>query len=179
MAGSWLIASVCMLRMKHISSATLAVQGSISESHMPHLTCWANLYFDGAIGNRIQGNAIRTNSGLGIDLGDNGITPNDPGDADRGPNELQNFPVLAGALPGATTRVFGTLNSTANTTFTLDFYASPAFDPAGPDEGARYLGSAPVTTDASGAYYAPVMTVPAERKVPSPTPSRIETLLSL
>src|SRR5262249_23620743 len=54
------------------------------------------------------------------------------------------------ALPGATTRVLGALNSTPNTTFTLDFYASPGPDPAGPDEGARYLGSAAVSTDASG-----------------------------
>ena len=50
MAGSWLIASVCMLRMKHMSSTILAVYGSSSLTHMPHLPCWANLYFDGAIG---------------------------------------------------------------------------------------------------------------------------------
>src|SRR5207302_6199745 len=42
------------------------------------------------------------------------------------------------------------LNSTANTTFTLDFYASAAADPSGFGEGARYLGSALITTDASG-----------------------------
>ena len=36
MAGSWLIASVCMLRMKHMSSAIFAVWGSISLIHMPH-----------------------------------------------------------------------------------------------------------------------------------------------
>ena len=49
-AGSWLIASVCMLRMKHISSTILAVYGNSSLTHMPHLPCWANLNFDGAIG---------------------------------------------------------------------------------------------------------------------------------
>ncbi len=52
MAGSWLMASVCMLRMKHMSSTILAVWGSISETHMPHSPCWANLYFEGATGNR-------------------------------------------------------------------------------------------------------------------------------
>ena len=51
-AGSWLIASVCMLRMKHSSSTILAFHGSSSLTHMPHLPCWANLYFDGAIGKR-------------------------------------------------------------------------------------------------------------------------------
>ena len=52
MAGSWLIASVCMLRMKHMSSTILAVYGSSSLTHMPHWPCWANLNFDGAIGKR-------------------------------------------------------------------------------------------------------------------------------
>ena len=52
MAGSWLMASVFMLRMKHMSSTILAVYGSSSLTHMPHWPCWANLYFDGAMGNR-------------------------------------------------------------------------------------------------------------------------------
>jgi titin len=104
----------------------------------------------GATGNRIQGNAIHSNAGLGIDLGGDGVTPNDPGDADSGPNQLQNFPVLCVALAGATTRVAGTVNSLANTTFTLDFYASAEADPSGFGEGERYLGSALVTTDGSG-----------------------------
>ena len=42
-----------MLRMKHISSTTLAVFGSSSLTHMPLWPCWANLYFDGAMGNRV------------------------------------------------------------------------------------------------------------------------------
>ena len=46
------MASVCMLRMKHMSSTILAVYGSSSQTHMPHWPCWANLNFDGAIGNR-------------------------------------------------------------------------------------------------------------------------------
>jgi hypothetical protein len=110
----------------------------------------AGVGVQGGVGNRIQGNAIHSNSGLGIDLGGNGVTPNDAGDADTGPNQLQNFPVLSVALAGGTTRVAGTVNSSANTTFTLDFYASAAADPSGFGEGARYLGSAVVTTDGSG-----------------------------
>jgi Bacterial Ig domain/RTX calcium-binding nonapeptide repeat (4 copies) len=108
-----------------------------------------------ATGNRIQGNSIHSNVGLGIDLaldpnGANGVTPNDLGDADTGPNNLQNFPVLSSVVPGASTQIAGTLNSTPNTTFTLDFYASAAADPSGYGEGERYLGSATVTTDGSG-----------------------------
>ena len=42
-----------MLRMKHISSAMLAVWGSSSLTHIPLLPCCANLNRDGAIGNRV------------------------------------------------------------------------------------------------------------------------------
>jgi titin len=103
-----------------------------------------------ATGNRIRGNAIHANGGLGIDLVGNGVTANDAGDGDTGPNNLQNFPALTAAVPGATTQVSGTLNSTPNTTLTLDFYASSVPDPSGHGEGQRYLGSATVTTDGSG-----------------------------
>src|SRR5207248_3124461 len=41
-------------------------------------------------------------------------------------------------------------NSTANTTFTLDFYANAVADPSGCGEGQRYLGSAAVSTDGGG-----------------------------
>ncbi|HEY3600984.1 MAG TPA: hypothetical protein VGK72_03425, partial [Chthoniobacterales bacterium] len=50
----------------------------------------------GAINNAILGNSIFSNAGLGIDLefdGDpNCVEPNDDGDADTGPNNLQNYP---------------------------------------------------------------------------------------
>jgi hypothetical protein len=104
----------------------------------------------GVTGNTIRGNSIYSNSGLGIDLNDNGVTPNDACDTDFGSNNLQNFPVLTSAVvAGASTRVLGTLNSTASTTYQLDFYSSAACDPSGYGEGQTYLGSAPVTTNAS------------------------------
>jgi len=60
------------------------------------------VYVDGddADHNTITRNAIFQNASLGIDLHAAadlwpGVTPNDPNDADAGPNELLNFPVLA------------------------------------------------------------------------------------
>ena len=52
MAGSWLIASVCMLRMKAMSSTIRAVYGKSSDTHMPLLPCCWKRYFEGAIGKR-------------------------------------------------------------------------------------------------------------------------------
>jgi hypothetical protein len=45
-------------------------------------------------GNKISRNSIHSNANLGIDLSSNGVTPNDDGDPDTGPNELFNFPVI-------------------------------------------------------------------------------------
>ncbi len=95
-------------------------------------------------GDPIQGNAIFSNGGLGIDLAPGGVTANDPGDSDTGPNELQNFPALAGvtSLSGSHVQVTGTVTgSLPGTFFAVDFYASTLCDPSGNGEGKRYLGS--------------------------------------
>ncbi|MEO8434757.1 MAG: Calx-beta domain-containing protein, partial [Pyrinomonadaceae bacterium] len=88
---------------------------------------------------KIIDNEIYGNSRLGIDLGTSGITPNDPGDGDTGPNNLQNFPVLTGlVLPpsadpekqnqpkshGQTVTINGTLNSVASSSYTVHWYFS-------------------------------------------------------
>jgi len=96
--------------------------------------------------NPIRGNSIFSNGGLGINLGLDIVTPNDLGDLDTGPNNLQNFPELSSASSnGSTTIVAGKLSSTTNTTFTLDFFANDTCDPSGNGEGKTYLGSATVT----------------------------------
>ncbi|MDQ3545275.1 MAG: right-handed parallel beta-helix repeat-containing protein [Verrucomicrobiota bacterium] len=105
----------------------------------------------GGTGHLISGNSIFSNGGLGIDLGEPGVLPNDDGDEDSGPNDLQNFPVLTSASrSGGKTRVQGTLNSTSNSSFGLNFYVSAAADPTGYGEGQTYLGLHDVTTDDSG-----------------------------
>jgi hypothetical protein len=97
--------------------------------------------------NRVLGNSIFSNGEQGIDLGDDGPTPNDARDGDTGPNFLQNFPVLSSAKKASgKTTVKGTLNSTPNQTYTVRFYSNPA----GEDEGKRFLGKKSATTDGAG-----------------------------
>ena len=45
-------------------------------------------------GNKFSRNSIYSNINLGIDLSANGVSANDDGDVDTGPNELYNFPVI-------------------------------------------------------------------------------------
>ena len=102
-------------------------------------------------GNRILRNSIFSNAGLGIDLGDDGFTANDPGDPDIGPNNLQNFPDLFFATASSSsTFVFGTLNSAPNSTFTIQFFANSQKDPSGFGEGQKFLGEKIVSTNANG-----------------------------
>ncbi|MBI1761645.1 MAG: right-handed parallel beta-helix repeat-containing protein, partial [Acidobacteria bacterium] len=90
-------------------------------------------------GHAILGNAIYNNGGLGIDLKDDGVTANDNGDADAGPNNLQNFPVLASV--SATGDIQGSLDSlAANTTYPvrIEFFANTTCNASG--NGEVYLG---------------------------------------
>ncbi|MBC7797143.1 MAG: carboxypeptidase regulatory-like domain-containing protein [Pyrinomonadaceae bacterium] len=49
---------------------------------------------DAGNGNLIDPNSIFSNAGLGIDIGENGNTPNDLHDVDAGANNLQNYPEI-------------------------------------------------------------------------------------
>ncbi len=103
-------------------------------------------------GNSVSQATIHSNSGLGIDLGSDGVTANDPGDIDSGPNELQNFPVITAAeITDIGTDIEGTLDSVASTNFTIEFYANPTCDSSGNGEGHTYLGNVATSTNGSGA----------------------------
>ncbi len=108
-------------------------------------------YVESGTQNALQQNVIFSNMGLGIDLGLDGVTPNDAGDGDTGANTLQNFPVLTLASSnGSSTAVTGTLNSAANTSFRLEFFSTSACDPSNHGEGETYLGFLNVSTNGSG-----------------------------
>lgn len=96
-------------------------------------------------GNTIRGNSIYSNVGIGIDLENDGVTPNLPG-VQTGANNLQNFPVIssAGSLPGSVT-VAGSLPASSGS-YTIDFYVSPTAHSSGHGQGKYYIGSATVSS---------------------------------
>jgi len=99
--------------------------------------------------NAILGNSIFSNR-FGIDLYPGEVTPNDGCDTDNGANNLQNFPVINSATAGLTnTTIAGTLNSTASTSFRVEFFSSPDCSSLGNGEGKTFLGFQNVTTDGS------------------------------
>jgi titin len=106
---------------------------------------------DGGTGNSVLGNSIFANSGLGIDLGDDGVTPNDAGDIDAGTNDLQNFPAITSAKSnGSVTHVKGTVSGRLSTKVVVEFFSNPSCDPSNHGEGKRFLGRRTISTGASG-----------------------------
>ncbi|MBK8464960.1 MAG: hypothetical protein IPL32_03940 [Chloracidobacterium sp.] len=94
------------------------------------------------IGNRMGANSISNNALPGIDLGGDGVTPNDPTDADVGPNNLQNYPAFVFSISGGNLIVnyqvdSALANSNYGTTgLTVQFYKAD-----GSGAGVSSLGS--------------------------------------
>lgn len=112
-----------------------------------------------------RGNILEGNGGLGIDLGGDGVTANDTGDADQplGPNTLLNFPTLSSAtlVSGSAYTVAGSYDGAANATFTIDLYANAVADQSGFGEALSRLTSFTVTTDSAGhAAFSQSVTLP-------------------
>jgi hypothetical protein len=103
-----------------------------------------------ALRNLVTSNSIFMNEGLGIDLGTDGVTENDPGDNDTGSTEQQNFPVLSNAVAENVVTIVGTLDSKPNGQYTLEFFGNTECDPSGYGEGELLLGTDNVTTNALG-----------------------------
>jgi hypothetical protein len=106
------------------------------------------VFGQGASGNQILQNSIYDNAGLGIDVGDGGVTPNDAGEADG----LQNFPTLTSAITdGGTTRIQGTLHGTPNTAYAIELFTSASCDPSGNGEGQTWFATvAAISTNEFG-----------------------------
>ena len=94
----------------------------------------------------LRTNAIFTNGRLGIDLGGDGVTDNDPGDGDTGANQLQNFPQIEGTSTGdGNTTITGKLQSAPDTTYRLEFFANTDCGLLSYGEGQQFVGAADVT----------------------------------
>jgi hypothetical protein len=101
---------------------------------------------DNATGNTIRRNAIYANSGLGIDLNDNGVSNNDNNDNDTGPNELLNFPVIYNAtVAGPNVTITGEARPGA----IVDFFMADSGSGAN-GEGQFFLGSRLVNSGTPG-----------------------------
>ena len=105
---------------------------------------------DPSTGDAVLGNVIYGNAGLGIDLGHDGVTPNDSS-GHSGPNLFQNFPVLSSAfLANGGGVIAGSLSGNADTSYRLEFFSNAGADPSGYGQGQTFLGFWDVTTDSNG-----------------------------
>ena len=107
-------------------------------------------------GNTIRINSISRNTGLGIDLMGDGVTPNHGDTIASGPNNLENYPMITSGGYGTTTTAGFSFVGLPESSYTIDFYANPIADPSGYGQGNRYLGSTTVTTDANGQVNPPI-----------------------
>lgn len=103
--------------------------------------------------NNIRHNSIFSNGTLGIDLGLDGVTPNDDGtvppDADTGANELQNYPELAAAR-SSTSTVKGKLYTAPNASMTLEFFMNSTCTVSSKPSGKTFLGQKIIKSNAAG-----------------------------
>jgi CSLREA domain-containing protein len=104
-----------------------------------------------ALHNQNPGTPIRRNSiyrnRFGIDLANDGLTPNDPGDIDTGPNGRQNFPVVKTARwAKRRLRVRASLRSAPNARYLIEFFSTPRPQ----RQGRTFIGRERVSPDAAG-----------------------------
>ena len=100
-----------------------------------------------SIENRISHNLIHSNSALGIDLEPLAATANDLCDADTGPNQLQNFPVITSVTPapGGGITIAGRVNGPLSN-YRIEVFNNNTCDPSGNGEGEQFLGSTSATS---------------------------------
>lgn len=102
-------------------------------------------------GNAILGNSIYGNQKIGIDLAADEVTPNDSGDTDNGPNNLQNYPVLGSAdFENGGVRIRGALNSAADQSYRIEFFGDTSTDKSMFGEGKIFIEAANVVTGGDG-----------------------------
>lgn len=98
---------------------------------------------------RITGNSIYNNIGLGIDLGADGVTPNEP-TSPSDPNNGQKYPTIS-EVSSANGRTFirGELTGVPGE-YTIEVFTVAVADESGYGEGDRHVLTTTITLDPSG-----------------------------
>ncbi len=101
----------------------------------------------GVVRNKITRNSIFMNVGLGIDLGNDGVTTNDNGDRDNGPNTLLNYPEITSVTNiGTSVTVKGVINTNNPNTVSIEIFSNalplPGGDSSGFGEGQNFVAVA-------------------------------------
>ncbi|MCP3937599.1 MAG: hypothetical protein GY708_19775, partial [Actinomycetia bacterium] len=107
--------------------------------------------FESGTGNTFLQNLLHSNIALGIDLSDDGVTANDGGDGDTGPNDLLNFPVITEASESVgTVTVDFDLDAPAGD-YRVEVFTNPSgADGTGYGEGEVYESAATISHTGSG-----------------------------
>ena len=117
---------------------------------------WNHIYSEG---NLISQNIIKDNNGMGIDIGQDWVSENDPMDTDTGPNGVMNYPFIKCAyLTYHDLIVAGRIDSESGQNVTLEFFSNKSFDNTTYGEGEKYIGNA--TTDGNGSFFVRLPSVP-------------------
>ncbi|MFO1361260.1 MAG: DUF4347 domain-containing protein [Burkholderiales bacterium] len=140
-----------------ITGPTMVGGTAADESNRIAYNGWDGIAIMAGTGHSVLGNEIHSNVEQAIDILDDGITPNDAGDGDAGPNDRQNYPVLFGAaINGPNVTISGALNGNAGN-YLIEFYANatptPGADGSGHGEAQRYLGATTVTIASGDAAF--------------------------
>lgn len=111
----------------------------------------------------IISNRIFDNGLTGIDLSNDGVTLNDLGDGDSGPNDLLNFPEITSVnVTGPNGLAYNfTLDVPASVNgYRVEFFADDTADPSGHGEGERYLAHVDITHGGGVQTYSGTLSTP-------------------
>lgn len=143
----------------NVSGSTVAAIGDQSYGNTIAYNTSAGVWVSqSAAQTAIYNNSIHSNGGLGIDIGTFGATPNDGNESDG----IQNYPVITALYPD---EAIGTIKSAPSTPYRISIFDAESCDGSGYGEGRTLIGTANVTTDASGnATFDTLIALPAGHK---------------
>jgi hypothetical protein len=164
--GTAAIPNQCGIAVAPTGNAGIHIGGSgTGEGNIIAFNATQGVAIIDGTGTLVQRNSIFSNGGLGIAFAGCGAiatpTPNDPGDADTGPNGLLNHPVItSAALAGGKAAVSGTIDIGTSDVVTVEVFANAACDASGFGEGQTYIGSTNFITGGTSTWSVANLTVP-------------------